>query len=95
MVLILLTGLSWNWICSGADPGFGQGEAQIPRLKVADVVEWSCASKACHLQLGSRVRLRAVEAFGFLMLKYMHFPHSRDSFSLIFMLGLNDLRYAK
>ena len=25
----------------GADPGFGQGWPQLPRLKVADVAEWS------------------------------------------------------
>ena len=38
----------------------------------------SC-SEASILRPGSRARLRALEAFGFLMLR-----HSRDSFSLIF-----------
>ena len=43
--------------------------AQVLRLKVADVVKWSCASEASNLQLGSRACLRALGAFGFLMLK--------------------------
>ena len=29
----------------GADPGFGQGGAQLPRLKVADIVEHTCVSE--------------------------------------------------
>ena len=58
----------------GADPGFGQGVAQVLRLKVADVAKRSRMSKASNLQPGSRARLRALEALGFLMLKYMHSP---------------------
>ena len=56
---------------SGADPGFGQGRAQLLRPKVADVAKRSCASEASNLRLGSRAHLRALEAFGFLMLKYV------------------------
>ena len=54
----------------GADPGFGQGGPKLLRPKVADVVKWSCVSKVSNLWLGSRACLRALEAFGFLMLKY-------------------------
>ena len=68
---------------SGADPGFGQGGPQLLRPKVADIAKWSHASKASILRRGSRARLRALEAFGFLMLKYA-FSHILDSFSLIF-----------
>ena len=55
---------------SGADLGFGQGGSQLLRLKVANIVKWSCASEVSNLQLGSRAHLRALEAFAFLMLKY-------------------------
>ena len=37
------------------------------RPKVADVAKWSRANEASNLQLGSR----ALEAFGFLILKYI------------------------
>ena len=48
----------------GVDPGFGQGEAPGPQAE-------SCwCSEASNFQLGSRACLRALEAFGFLMLKY-------------------------
>ena len=61
------------------------GGAQLPRPKVANVVGWSHASKASYLWPGSRVSLRALEAFGFLMLKYALWgAHSGDSFSLSF-----------
>ena len=43
---------------------------QVLRLKVADVAKRSRASEARNLWPGSRARLRALEAFGFLMLKY-------------------------
>ena len=36
----------------GADLGFGQGGPQLPRLKVADVAEWSYVSHVSYLQLG-------------------------------------------
>ena len=54
----------------GVDPGFGQGGPQVLRPKVADVVKRSRASEVSNLQPGSRAHLRALEAFGFLMLKY-------------------------
>ena len=54
---------------SGADSGFGQ-EGTLLRLKVAHLVEQNHASKVSYLWLGSRASLRALEAFGFLMLKY-------------------------
>ena len=40
------------------------------RLKVADVAKCSHMSEASNLQPGSRAHLRALEDFGFLMLKY-------------------------
>ena len=55
---------------AGVDPGFGQGGPQVLRLKVAEVAKRSRVSEASNLWLGSRARLRALEAFGFLMLKY-------------------------
>ena len=56
---------------SGADLGFGQGGvAQLLRLKVANVAKQSHVSEVSKLQPGSRACLRALEAFGFLMLKY-------------------------
>ena len=63
------------------DPGFGQGGAQILRPKVADVAKWSRTSEASKLQLGSRACLRALEAFGFLMLKYA-FSHILETLFL-------------
>ena len=62
---------SYKVITAGADPGFGQGGGpQVLRPKVADVAKRSCVSEASNLRPGSRARLRALEAFGFLMLKY-------------------------
>ena len=66
---------------SGAHPGFGQGGAQVLRPKVADIAKWSCASKASKLRPGSRACLRALEAFGFLMLKYA-FSHILETLFL-------------
>ena len=43
---------------------------QLPWPEDANIVKWSCASEVSHYQQGSRARLRALEAFGFLMLKY-------------------------
>ena len=47
-----------------------KGGPQLLRLKVANIVKRSCASEVSKLRLGSRARLRTLEAFGFLMLKY-------------------------
>ena len=68
---------------SGADPGFGQGGAQLLRLKVADIAKRSRASEVSILRPGSRDRLRALEAFGFLMLKYA-FSHILETLFLLF-----------
>ena len=64
----------------GADPGFGQGEAQVLRLKVADVVKWSHVSETSNLWPGSRACLRILEAFGVFNTQICILPHSRDSF---------------
>ena len=69
---------------AGADPGFGQGGAQLLRLKVANVAKQSHTSKASNLCLGSRAHLRALEAFGFLMLKYA-FSHILETLFLSFL----------
>ena len=65
----------------GVDPGFGQGGIQVLRPKVADIAKWSHASKASNLWPGSRAHLRALEAFGFLMLKYA-FSHILETLFL-------------
>ena len=72
---------------SGADPGFGRGGPQPLRPKVADVVKRSCASEASILRPGSRARLRALEAFGFLMLKYA-FSHILETLFLLFLTSI-------
>ena len=70
---------------SGADPGFGQGRkgggVQLSRPKVADVAAGSHANEASYLQLGSRAHLRALEAFGVLMLEYA-FSHILETLFL-------------
>ena len=60
-------------VLTGADPGFGQGGPQLLRPKISNVVKQSHASEESNLQLGSRVLKQALEAFGFLMLKYAFF----------------------
>ena len=74
-------------VMPGADPGFGQGGAQLLRPKVADVAKWSRASEASILQPGSRARLRALEAFEFLMLKYA-FSHILETLFLLFLTSI-------
>ena len=51
---------------TGTDPGFGQGGRAASETK-------SCrhTSEASNLLLESRAHLRALETFGFLMLKYV------------------------
>ena len=74
-----------DWSSPGADPGFGQGGGpQLLRPKVADVAKRSRASEASILRPGSRARLRALEAFGFLMLKYA-FSHILETLFLLFL----------
>ena len=58
-----------------------KGWPQLLRLKVADVVEQSCMNKASYLWPGSRAHLRALEAFGFLMVKYA-FSHILETLFL-------------
>ena len=58
-----------------------RGGPQVLRPKIADVAKRSCASKASNLRPGSRARLRALEAFGFLMLKYA-FSHILETLFL-------------
>ena len=58
-----------------------KGGPQVLRLKVAHIAKRSCTSKASKLQLGSRACLRALEAFGFLMLKYA-FSHILETLFL-------------
>ena len=54
---------------------------QLLRKKVADIVKRSHVSKVSNLQPGSRACLRALEAFGFLMLKYA-FSHILETLFL-------------
>ena len=58
-----------------------KGAAQVLRLNVANIVKWSCVSEASNLWLGSRAHFRALEAFGFLMLKYA-FSHILETLFL-------------
>ena len=75
-------------IYPGADPGFGQGGGpQLLRPNVADVAKRSHTSEASILRLGSRARLRALEAFGFLMLKYA-FSHILETLFLLFLTSI-------
>ena len=74
---------------SGADPGFGQGGAQLLlRPKVAAVVKRSHMSEVSYLWPGSRAHLRALEAFGFLMLKYAFF-HILETLFLNFLTSIS------
>ena len=64
-----------------------KGGPQLLRPKVANVVKWSRASEASNLWPGSRARLRALEAFGFLMLKYA-FSHILETLFLSFLTSI-------
>ena len=63
------------------------GGAQLLRPKVADIAKRSHASEASILRPGSRARLRALEAFGFLMLKYA-FSHILETLFLLFLTSI-------
>ena len=67
---------------------WSRGGPQVLRPKVADVAKRSCASEASNLQPGSRAHLRALEAFGFLMLKYA-FSHILETLSLKFLTSIS------
>ena len=64
-----------------------KGGPQLLRPKVADIAKPSRASEASNLWLGSRARLRALEAFGFLMLKYA-FSHILETLFLSFLTSI-------
>ena len=64
-----------------------KGEPQPLRPKVADVAKWSRTSEASNLWWGSRARLRALEAFGFLMFKYA-FSHILETLFLSFLTSI-------
>ena len=64
-----------------------KGGPQLLRPKIANVAKWSRTSKASNLWPGSRVRLRALEAFGFLMLKYA-FSHILETLFLSFLTSI-------
>ena len=64
-----------------------RGGPQLLRPKVANVAKRSCASEASNLQPGSRAHLRALEAFGFLMLKYA-FSHILETLFLSFLTSI-------
>ena len=64
-----------------------KGGPQLLRPKVADVAKRSRASEASILRPGSRARLRALEAFGFLMLKYA-FSHILETLFLLFLTSI-------
>ena len=55
--------------------------AQLLSPKVADIVKQSRTSEASKVWLGSRACLRTLEAFGFLMLKYV-FSHILETLFL-------------
>ena len=65
---------------------WSRGGPQLPRPKVADVAERSRASEASYLRPGSRVHLRALEAFEFLVLKYA-FSHILEPLFLSFLIS--------
>ena len=64
-----------------------KGGPQLLRPKVADIAKQSHASEASKLQPGSRAHLRALEAFGFLMLKYA-FSHILETLFLSFLTSI-------
>ena len=64
-----------------------KGGPQLLRPKVADVAKQSCASEVSNLWWGSRARLRALEAFGFLILKYA-FSHILQTLFLSFLTSI-------
>ena len=66
---------------------WSRGGPQLLRPKVADIAKRSRASKASILRPGSRARLRALEAFGFLMLKYA-FSHILETLFLLFLTSI-------
>ena len=66
---------------------WSRGGPQLLRPKVADIAKRSRVSEASILRLGSRACLRALEAFGFLMLKYA-FSHILETLFLLFLTSI-------
>ena len=64
-----------------------KGGAQLLRPKIADVAKRSHMSEASNLWPGSRACLRALEAFGFLVLKYA-FSHILETLFLSFLTSI-------
>ena len=64
-----------------------KGGGHLLRPKVADVVKQSRASEPSNLHPGSRACLRALEAFGFMMLKYA-FLHILETLFLSFLTSI-------
>ena len=69
---------------TGADPGFGQGGAQLLRLKVADVAKRSRAKRSEQSAAGVQGPLKGPGSFWVFNAQICILTHSRDSFSLIF-----------
>ena len=65
---------------------WSRGGGQLPRPKVADVAERSCASEASYLRPESRALKWALEAFEFLVLKYA-FSHILEPPFLSFLIS--------
>ena len=79
---------------TGADQGFGQGGNPASEAEKCRCMKQSHASKASNLQPGSKARLRALEAFGFLMLKYA-FSHILETLFLSFLISILTLKVDK
>ena len=71
-----------------------KGEPQLLRPRVADVAKRSRTSEVSILWPGSRAHLRALEAFGFLMLKYA-FSHILETLFLLFLTFILPLKVDK
>ena len=71
-----------------------KGGPQVLRPKVADVAKRSCASEVSNLRPGSRALKRALEAFGFLMLKYA-FSHILGTLFLSFLTSISTAKVDK
>ena len=75
----------WLYLCFQVQiQDLVKGGAQLLRPKVADIVKQSCMNEVSNLWLGSRA---ALEAFGFLMLKYA-FSHILETLYLSFLTSI-------
>ena len=78
---------SWFTVVQVRIQDLVKGGPQLLRPRVADVAKRSCVSEVSNLQPGSRARLRALEAFGFLVLKYA-FSHILETLFLSFLTSI-------